>query len=68
MFSRMGSNHDRLNQNQKCYHYTTGKYKQIYYLWWYYASVSVSEISYIHLPLSYKKGEKTVSTAKTRLR
>ena len=25
-FSRMGSNHDRLNQNQKCYHYTTGKY------------------------------------------
>ncbi len=31
-FSRMGSNHDRLNQNQKCYHYTTGKYKQIYYL------------------------------------
>ena len=28
-FSRMGSNHDRLNQNQKCYHYTTGKYIQI---------------------------------------
>jgi hypothetical protein len=29
-FSRMGSNHDRLNQNQKCYHYTTGNYRQIY--------------------------------------
>lgn len=28
MFSRMGSNHDLLNQNQRCYHYTTGKFKK----------------------------------------
>ncbi|WP_183560777.1 hypothetical protein [Mucilaginibacter sp. SP1R1] len=53
----MGSNHDRLNQNQKCYHYTTGKYwiviftttGQIYYLRVYNATNSVSDVSYIYL-------------------
>ena len=55
LFSCMGSNHDRLNQNQKCYHYTTGNNKlplpnsyltQIYNLRLYFTRSLVSGIGY----------------------